>query len=71
MLAGVGLATAAAGQALAPAPPNDPDVLRQFLVGLQTFYHTAHPEKTYLHLDKSTYAAGETIWLKAYLAEAM
>src|SRR5450432_570840 len=24
-------------------------------------------ERTYLHYDKSTYAAGETIWYKAYL----
>lgn len=27
-------------------------------------------EKIYLHLDKSTYTAGETIWLKAYLTDA-
>src|SRR5690606_3696116 len=30
-------------------------------------YHNAHPiEKMYLHLDKHTYTAGETIWFKAY-----
>lgn len=30
-------------------------------------YHQAHPiEKMYLHLDKYSYTAGETIWLKTY-----
>lgn len=30
-------------------------------------YHNAHPiEKMYLHLDKYSYSAGETIWFKAY-----
>lgn len=27
------------------------------------------PEKIYLHYDKASYVAGETIWFKAYLAE--
>ena len=28
-------------------------------------------ERTYLHYDKSTYAAGETIWFKAYLMQGI
>ena len=27
------------------------------------------PEKIYLHYDKSSYCAGETVWFKAYLME--
>lgn len=35
-------------------------------------YMGAYPqEKAYLHLDKPYYTAGETIWLKAYLIEAV
>lgn len=31
-------------------------------------YHNTHPiEKMYLHLDKHTYTAGETIWFKTYI----
>ena len=70
LLMGVGLAPAAFGQAPAAAPPADPDALRQLVLGLQTFYHVNRPEKAYLHPDKTTYAAGETIWLKAYVADA-
>jgi hypothetical protein len=29
------------------------------------------PEKVYLHYDKSSYYAGETIWFKAYLMESL
>lgn len=37
---------------------------------LQNF-HTNHPEeKLYIHLDKPFYAAGDSIWFKAYLVEA-
>ena len=73
VLAGVGLATATLAHALPAAPPDgdDPAVLRQLVLGLQNFYRTVRPEKAYLHLDKATYAAGETIWLKAYVADAM
>src|SRR5690242_17919857 len=34
---------------------------------LATFADKYQPERIYLHYDKSTYAAGETIWFKAYL----
>jgi hypothetical protein len=34
-------------------------------------YHKAYPqEKLYLHFDKPFYAAGDSIWFKAYLVEA-
>lgn len=39
----------------------------QGLLAKRNTYHNAHPiEKMYLHLDKHTYTAGETIWFKAY-----
>ncbi|OGX90900.1 MG2 domain-containing protein [Hymenobacter coccineus] len=37
---------------------------------LVEFYGTSLPEKAYLHLDRPFYAAGETVWFKAYVAEA-
>src|SRR3954468_9273938 len=33
----------------------------------QKYGNTFQPEKAYLHLDKSSYSPGETIWFKAYL----
>jgi hypothetical protein len=41
--------------------------IEQYLQKLNTAYSQ---EKLYLHLDKPYYAAGETIWLKAYLQDA-
>jgi hypothetical protein len=38
---------------------------------LATYATTYTPERAYLHYDKSTYAAGETIWFKAYLMEGI
>ena len=33
-------------------------------------YHQLYPsDKAYLHLDKVTYTAGDTVWFRAYLAE--
>ncbi|WKN32323.1 TonB-dependent receptor plug domain-containing protein [Porifericola rhodea] len=37
---------------------------------LETYRVNYNSEKLYLHLDKSQYVAGETVWLKAYLVEA-
>ncbi|WP_460622913.1 MG2 domain-containing protein [Hymenobacter tenuis] len=37
---------------------------------LARFYQAAAPEKAYLHFDKDSYAAGETIWFKAYVVDA-
>lgn len=33
----------------------------------ETFSRLLSPEKLYLHIDKDTYCAGDTIWFKAYL----
>ena len=38
---------------------------------LYKFYTTIPQEKIYLHLDKSYYASGETIWFKAHLLSAL
>lgn len=42
---------------------------QQYIDSLVNILDTKYPqEKIYLHLDKSYYNAGETIWFKAYLA---
>ena len=38
---------------------------------LATYASRYQPEKTWLHYDKASYAAGETIWFKAYLMEGL
>lgn len=38
--------------------------------GFQQYNDRSPQEKIYLHLDKSSYTAGENIWLKAYLTDA-
>jgi hypothetical protein len=38
-------------------------------IAIQKVQQLYNPEKIYLHYDKSTYIAGETIWFKAYLME--
>ncbi|MBX0291408.1 TonB-dependent receptor plug domain-containing protein [Hymenobacter sp. HSC-4F20] len=43
---------------------------RQLAQQLARFYQVAAPEKVYLHFDKDTYVAGETIWFKAYAVDA-
>lgn len=42
-----------------------PQVVQQ----LTRFYIDSRPEKSYLHLDKDVYSAGETIWYKAYTVD--
>ncbi|HEX8427713.1 TonB-dependent receptor plug domain-containing protein [Hymenobacter sp.] len=37
---------------------------------LTRFYASTYPEKSYLQFDKDTYAAGETVWFKAYVVQA-
>ena len=51
-------------------PPADNAVLRQLVLGVRRFYERTRPETAYLHLDKNVYTTGETIWLRAYVADA-
>ena len=41
--------------------------LDRLLTKLQTYAQTYPYEKVYLHTDRDTYLAGETVWLKSYL----
>ena len=50
-------------------PPDD-SPFRRIVKSLLGFYATTLPEKAYLHLDRPAYSSGETVWFKAYLAEA-
>lgn len=43
------------------------DPLEKIIAGFQRYISEQPQEKVYLHTDRQTYAAGETIWLKAYL----
>lgn len=38
---------------------------------LNQFASNYQPEKVYIHYDKSTYSAGDTIWFKAYILESL
>jgi hypothetical protein len=51
-------------------PTDDLEVLRRIVLSVQQFYDKGRPETVYLHLDKNTYTAGETVWLRAYVADA-
>ena len=44
---------------------NDP--LAQIIASYKRYLAELPQEKVYLHLDRSYYASGETVWLKAYL----
>ena len=42
--------------------------------GIQSFFDAQaakHPEKLYLHLNQPYYGAGDTMWFKAYLTDAV
>jgi hypothetical protein len=39
--------------------------------GLELFASLVRPQKIYLHMDKSEYQTGETIWFKAYLFDGI
>ncbi|UOR05170.1 TonB-dependent receptor plug domain-containing protein [Hymenobacter aerilatus] len=52
------------------AVPQADGFIQQLVRQLGRFYAATFPEKSYLHLDKTTYAAGETVWLKAYVVQA-
>lgn len=42
-------------------------VPKKIIIGLENWIKNNPTEKTFLHTDKSTYLAGETIWYKAYV----
>lgn len=50
-----------------PAKQKDNLLLNQVMAKLDTFKKTHLREKAYLHLDKPYYAAGDTIYFKAYV----
>lgn len=52
------------------AAPAADGFLQQLVRQLGRFYAATFPEKSYLHLDKTVYAAGETVWFKAYAVQA-
>lgn len=54
--------------AFAPLTKFENELLSHINTQLGLFYQAFPQEKAYLHLDKPYYAAGETVWLKAYLA---
>ena len=66
------LFTATVGTAL---PPDDTagseSVLRDPVLSFFSSIQSRHPEKLYLHLNQPYYGAGDTIWFKAYLADAV
>lgn len=49
---------------------TDPTVLETVLKKLKHYHINRPQEKLYLHFDKPFYAAGDSIWFKAYLVEA-
>lgn len=59
------LASTMAGLAQAPRPDSLAGISEKFVQ-----YHRQAPvEKLFVHLDRPAYAAGETIWLKAYAVD--
>ena len=54
---------------LAWGPPTTP-AIEQVVLKMQDFYRFSRPEKAYLHLDKSVYTVGETLWFGACVVAA-
>jgi TonB-dependent SusC/RagA subfamily outer membrane receptor len=44
-------------------------VMQRLATRLQAYYAEGHPEVSYLHLNQAAYAAGETLWFKAYVVD--
>ena len=44
-----------------------PSLAQQPVADMEALAAKAPIEKTYLHTDRETYFAGETVWIKAYL----
>lgn len=51
--------------------PAEDNPIRVIAEKLSLFYGRTLPEKVYLHLDRPAYGTGETIWLSAYVVDAM
>lgn len=54
---------------LAWRPPTSP-AIQALVQKMQDFYRRSRPEKAYLHLDKSVYTVGETLWFSACVVAA-
>ncbi|UYZ57871.1 TonB-dependent receptor plug domain-containing protein [Hymenobacter latericus] len=64
----LGSCAAALGASAFTTP--EPALVQQILGKLTGFYQATAPEKSYLHLDKGFYTAGELVWFKAYVVNA-
>ena len=64
------VAAAAAALAAIGLAFQGSDPARLLVERLLAFYAEAQPEISYLHLNQAAYAAGETVWFKAYVADA-
>jgi hypothetical protein len=70
-LAAVALPAAGALALMAFRLPADENPIRVIAEKLSAYYAATLPEKTYLHLDRPAYGTGETIWLSAYVVDAL
>jgi len=51
--------------------PAEDNPIRVIAEKLSAYYAATLPEKAYLHLDRPAYGTGETIWLSAYVVDAL
>jgi hypothetical protein len=51
--------------------PAEENPIRVIAEKLSAYYAATLPEKAYLHLDRPAYGTGETIWLSAYVVDAL
>lgn len=70
-LAAVALPAAGVLALMAFRLPADENPIRVIAEKLSAYYAATLPEKTYLHLDRPAYGTGETIWLSAYVVDAL
>jgi hypothetical protein len=49
----------------------DDEPLRKFFDKFQVYLKERPTEKVYIHADKAYYAAGDTLWMKAYLVDGI
>ena len=66
------LFTATVGSASSPdETPGSESLLRDPVLSFFSSIQSQHPEKLYLHLNQPYYGAGDTMWFKAYLTDAV